>query len=118
MGNNKKIIYISYNREKSFILTLLIETNRGVVPYAYTINEIADFYPYVAEKLKNGMIVYKDFNHGCIGRETYEGPYCEEKTLITEYETINNDLNELLFNLDEKIRNNEKSWEKTYKDRN
>ena len=108
MERYKKIMYISYNKERSFVLTLLVETKRGVIPYTSTINELGDYYPYVAEKLKNGMIVYKNFNLGYLGTELYEGPYGEEKVFIVEYETTNNDLNELLFSLNEKIKNNKK----------
>ena len=108
MKNERKIIYINYNNvEESYTLTLLVEDNNTVTPFFYSINEIVNNYPYVAEKLKEGMILYKEINHGYLGKEKNEGPYGEEKILMVEYEANNYDLNELLNSLNNTIKNNE-----------
>lgn len=62
------------------------------------------FYPNLMKKLINGEKLYLKSFKGYLGREETVGPYCEEKIFVSEYDSTNIDLLELISDLDNKIK--------------
>ena len=109
------MIYISYNQEDEFKVTALAKTEKGLVPYEIKKPTFINSFPLLIKKLKEGKTIYINSNHGYIGEEKTQGPYCEEQVFISEYDDNNGDFLELLNLLEQKVKNNKTAPKKLVK---
>lgn len=98
---------ISYNNGLSGCI--LIEFDRAVVPIVTYEEELKFIYSYpnVMEKLKNGAKIYLNKTDGYLGREEFSEPYAEQQEFVSEYESSNVTLSDLIGGLDDKIKRHE-----------
>lgn len=109
------ITYVSYNEKNGFKVTALLETKNGLIPYEIKNVNFIDSYPLVAEKIREGKILYLNSYNGYIGIEQTEGPYCESQVFVSEYEGNNTNFNELLTSLESNIKDKKTSPKKLIK---
>ena len=108
-------MFINYKEDIGFTATIMYETKDGVVPVVIKNPNFINYYPYIAKKLMEGKILYINHNHGYIGIEITDGPYGEEKSFISEYESNNINFLELINNLEHNIKQDKKRYKKLVK---
>ena len=109
------MIFINYDKEDIFKVTIILETDNGIIPLVFNDNHFINFYKYLSKKIKEGNTLYINYNNAYLGNIKTEGPYCEQEVFMSNYESENNDFNELIINLNKNIKNNEKTSKKLIK---
>ena len=112
---NSNTLFISYKKEVGFRVTILLETDNGIQPFSFENPAFINYYPHLANKIKDGKTLYVSSSCGYLGTEQTEGPYAEQKVFVSEYECNNIDLNEIIIKLNQNIKNNKKVLRKLIK---
>ena len=103
--------------DNGFKGSILIKSDDGIIPIELNECEVNEFliYPNIVNELINGSKLYINGTNGYIGVDISVGPYCEEKFFVSEYNCSNNNIYELLYDLDKRIKRKEKSLKKINK---
>jgi hypothetical protein len=107
--------FISYDEENGFKVSIMLETEKGQVPYEIKNPSFINSFPLIMKKLMEGKKVYLDSYKGYIGSEQTEGPYCDEQVFMSDYDDNDIDFLELLDLLEQKIMNKKTSPKKLVK---
>ena len=65
--------------------------------------------PNLCKKLIDGETLYIDLFDCYLGKERFEGPYCEDKVFSCDYESHNSDLSELIIDIEKNIKSGKTS---------
>lgn len=107
--------FISYNGE--FKGCMLLETKKANIPIELNESDLKfiNCFPNIKEKLINGYELYLNAFSGYIGRRYTEGPYCEQKVFISNYNSENIDFYELMNDIEKNIIKNKQKMKKLSK---